>query len=169
MYPRKKNRASGFTLVELLVVVIILAVLASIVVPQFSSSTTDAREAALDATIGELRNAIELYYHQHGGTYPGAAAAGGTYGAADSDSAMINQLTKYTAADGTVSETKTATAKYGPYLKKPTFPNNPIDDDNSIVISTSGDLSDTGTDAGGWWFDVNSGKLLANIATHYNR
>ena len=50
-----KTDSKGFTLVELLIVVIILAILAAIVVPQFSSSTTDAKESALDANLGGSR------------------------------------------------------------------------------------------------------------------
>ncbi len=65
----------GFTLVELLIVVIILAILAAIVIPQFSSSTVDANEAALDSDLNALRSAIELYKAQHNGLYPGAATS----------------------------------------------------------------------------------------------
>jgi type II secretory pathway pseudopilin PulG len=56
---------------ELLIVVIILAVLAAIVVPQFGSSTEDAKISTLKANLASMRNAIELYYHQHDSTYPG--------------------------------------------------------------------------------------------------
>ena len=40
------RRSRGFTLVELLIVAIILAILAAIVVPQFASTTNDAQESA---------------------------------------------------------------------------------------------------------------------------
>ncbi len=39
---KSSKRQSGFTLVELLIVAIILAILAAIIVPQFASTTTDA-------------------------------------------------------------------------------------------------------------------------------
>lgn len=163
----KRAGQAGFTLVELLIVVIILAVLASVAIPQFTSSTDDAKEAALDSTLAQLRTAIELYYHQHG-EYPGANGDGGS-GAANSTTAVINQLIKYTDADGVISETADATHKYGPYLKSQDLPVNPIDSSNTLTINTTGALSATGDDAGGWWFDPVSGKFMPNISGYYTR
>ena len=65
-----KTAQKGFTLVELLIVVIILALLAAIVVPQFASSTDDAKVSSLDTTLGNVRSVIDLYNQQHG-AYPG--------------------------------------------------------------------------------------------------
>ncbi len=166
MAVRTRSANHGFTLVELLIVVIILAVLASVAIPQFSSSTDDAKEAALDSTLAEMRNAIELYYHQHG-EYPSANGDGTNL--SNSVAAFTTQLTQFTDTDGVVNATKTATYKYGPYLKKQQLPINPIDDSSSLVIETGGDITDTGTDAGGWWFDNISGKFIANKAAYASR
>src|SRR5918993_605544 len=73
----RRQIQAGFTLVELLIVVIILAVLAAIIVPQFSSATIDAQESALDANLARLRSSIELFQAQHGGVYPGGVATTG--------------------------------------------------------------------------------------------
>ena len=160
----------GFTLVELLIVVIILAILAAIVVPQFAVSTDEAKVASLDSTLVNMRGAIDLYYRQHG-EYPSANTAvpttcGGTAGtgAANSEAAFLSQLSMYTDADGKAcSIGDTTTFKYGPYLKKATLPNNPVTGSNALVVVTAGNLNLTGTGAGlGWLFDNKAGKFIAN-------
>jgi prepilin-type N-terminal cleavage/methylation domain-containing protein len=166
----------GFTLVELLIVVIILAILAAIVVPQFASSTDDAKVAALDSTLANIRSAIDLYYQQHG-EYPGANTAvdagcgatdgTGTGGAgATGEQAFKDQLSMFTDADGGACSTKDATFKFGPYLKKNTLPNNPITGISALEVIATGDLLMAGTNVNlGWKYDLNVGKFIANDTT----
>jgi general secretion pathway protein G len=158
----------GFTLVELLVVVIILGVLAAIVVPQFSDHSDDARLATLDTTLAEMRSAVELYYHQHNGTYPGANKADGTPGGTAAD--FVQQLTMFTDATGKVSDTKTSEFKYGPYLRKGELPVNPFTGTNDIGLSAATSLTASiqgGSEA--WKFAVPIGKFIANDSTHADR
>jgi prepilin-type N-terminal cleavage/methylation domain-containing protein len=56
----------GFTLVELLVVVLILSALAFIAVPRISQSATDAKVNACKTNVDLLNSQIELYYAQNG-------------------------------------------------------------------------------------------------------
>src|SRR5712671_3629272 len=60
-----RSRKSGFTLVEILIVVIILGILAAIVIPQFTNASQDARESSLLSQLQTLRSQIELYKLQH--------------------------------------------------------------------------------------------------------
>ncbi|MEM7219655.1 MAG: type II secretion system protein [Pseudomonadota bacterium] len=171
-----KNSQSGFTLVELLIVAIMLATLAAIVVPQFSSTTTEGEEAALKSNLAGIRAAIELYKQQHG-EYPavnvssGGTCTGGTAGtgAVDTDAALLEQLTNYTNKQGQSCTLPVAGSfKFGPYLKEKAMPENPITGSAAVVIvargnAASGNLAMAGDGAaGGWKYDPASGIFIAN-------
>src|SRR3954452_14514347 len=70
---RVKTRG-GFTLVEILIVVIILGILAAIVIPQFSNASTDARKASLLSQLQTFRSQIQLYKLQHNDILPDLVA-----------------------------------------------------------------------------------------------
>ena len=180
MQPLRNAIQQGFTLVELLIVVIILALLAAIVVPQFASSTDDAKLASLDTTLSNVRAAIDLYYQQHG-EYPGALTAldatctattgTGSGGAgATGAQAFLDQMSLYTNADGGTCSVKDAVFEFGPYLKKNTLPDNPITNVGSALadftVVNAGDILMAGDGLGGGWkFDILAGKFIANDTT----
>jgi general secretion pathway protein G len=60
----------GFTLVEVLLVVLILAVLASVVIPRIAGSAGAAKDAKCDSNLSNLRRALELYCVNNDGEYP---------------------------------------------------------------------------------------------------
>ena len=69
----KKQAPSGFTLVELLVVVAIIGLLATIMSLVVTGVKARARDARRTANIDQLRKGLDLYYNQVG-TYPVAAS-----------------------------------------------------------------------------------------------
>ncbi len=61
MINRVKNTArKGFTLIEILIVVVILGILAAVVIPQFNSAAAESREAAAGSNLATVRQAIEM-------------------------------------------------------------------------------------------------------------
>lgn len=56
-----RKREGGFTLVELMVVMLIISVLAAIAIPSFVAEIRNAREAALKEDLHVMRNAIDSY------------------------------------------------------------------------------------------------------------
>jgi len=165
-----KNQ-SGFTLIEMLIVIIILGILAMVIIPQISVSTGDAKVNTLRTNLSTVRNAIELYYHQHDQTYPGAKKTNGDgndTGAGDLPAALVDQLTTYTQLDGEANGDSTALTApiYGPYLKTVALPENPF---NASKVATC-DITTTNVttrtavpaDGTGWRYYVKTGVFIAN-------
>jgi|TARA_X000001036_G_scaffold37046_1_gene29997 prepilin-type N-terminal cleavage/methylation domain-containing protein len=57
----KKNFNKGFTLIELIIVMVILGVLASVAVPRYLDSIANAEESAENAVINSIRNGLKQY------------------------------------------------------------------------------------------------------------
>ena len=180
----RKFTQAGFTLVELLIVVIILAILAAIVIPQFSSSTTDAQESALDANLAALRSAIELYKAQHNGVYPGVnvstvgatACTGGTVGtgAVNTAQAWADQLLLASDLTGHTCTVTINDYRLGPYLRKG-IPADPITQTGGnvagavvagVAVQLTGVPLAPGAATGGWIFDTKSGQIVMNSNAH---
>ena len=66
----RKPRNTGFTLVEILIVVVILGILAAIVVPQFTNASQQAIKGALASQLQTINSQVELYRVQNAGTLP---------------------------------------------------------------------------------------------------
>ena len=113
------NTQSGFTLVELIVVIVVLGILAATALPKFVNVSQDARRASVEGVTGALRSAVSLvqakYYAagnttattvnmQDGSTVTVAAGTGIPVGSAAGIGAALQSL------DGFVADYSTATA-----------------------------------------------------------
>ena len=168
MNKRFKDRA-GFTLIEMLIVIIILGILAMVIIPQISVSTDDAKVSTLKGNLAGLRSAIEIYYAQHSNKYPGMTDS--TNGNTNNDagvaaSSMVLQLEQYTSSSGKVQTTKDGTFKYGPYVKTG-LPTNPFNEKKTVVCDATTDIAAAKAPSGGagWKFHFNTGVLYADDNT----
>lgn len=138
----------GFTLVEILIVVVILGILAAIVIPQFTEASTEAKQSSLCSDLQTVRSQIELYKVQHNDNMPGTVT-GVTF---------VDALTKKTLLSGALAAA-TDTSFYGPYLQQ--MPKNPFND--KLTVDVGGTLGDG---SNGWFFDTTTGNFRADDADH---
>ena len=68
----------GFTLIEILIVVVIIGLLAALVVPNITTTAEDAARSTARSQLAAVRSQIELYKLRYGGTIPPPAGADGT-------------------------------------------------------------------------------------------
>ena len=140
----------GFTLVEILIVVVILGILAAIVIPQFTDASTQAKESSLRADLQMLRSQIELYKIQHNDDFPGTVT-GVTF---------AESMMKYTTVAGAEAATQApADGVYGPYMQA--IPTNPFNDDPNITEGAT-DAGSAGTT--GWFFNTATGAVRPHNA-----
>src|SRR5262245_44000972 len=69
------RKHKGFTLIELVVVVMILGILAAVAAPKLLNTSSTASDNGIKETLGVVRDAIERYAAEHGGTLPGTDEA----------------------------------------------------------------------------------------------
>ncbi len=127
-------RRNGFTLVELVVVIMILGILAAVAVPKLVTTTANATDNGLRQTLAVMRDAIELYAAEHAGQLPAQDSAETTF--------------------------KT---QLKPYLRGeiPKCPVGKREDTVEIVsVDPATPLSATG--AKGWMYNKKDGRFIAN-------
>ena len=135
----------GFTLVEILIVVVILGILAAIVIPQFTEASTEAKTSSLCTDLQTMRSQIELYKVQHNDDLPSAGTA-----------TFIEAMTGQTDIYGAVG------TDYGPYVQK--IPTNAFTDKDTVDISGAGALGD---DSHGWDFNPTTGAFHADDSAEH--
>ena len=126
----------GYTLVEILIVVAILGILASMVLPLFTNASDMARNTATKALLSTLRTQFEVYKVQHREGYPQLSAL------------WVNLIEK-TNADGNLDPS----GRFGGYLTKP--PVHPFTGSSTAVAPGTETITD------GWTYDETSGAIHA--------
>ena len=173
-----RSESAGFTLVELIIVIIVIGILAALAIPQFVSATRDAQEATLAGDLTVMRNAINLYYHQHNSSYPGAVKENGSGDPTpegDNPNAFVHQLTQYTNEQGQTSATLDRdNFPFGPYLMKG-IPDNPLAMSTAIPngVKVTADVEPLVADDGiqapnedGWKYSKMTGEFIANVVEY---
>ncbi len=70
----KMKKNSGFSLVELMIVIVIIGVLAAVAVPIYNNNVMKAKMSEADASLGSIRTQLRVFYGENG-AYPQATSA----------------------------------------------------------------------------------------------
>lgn len=135
----KHRRNSGFTLVEILIVVVILGILAAIVIPQFTNASGEAIKGSLVSQLRTINSQVELYRVRNNGTFPDA----------DEDSPMLGEDN-----DGwgiLVSESYLKEAPVNGYTGQALIVAGTVDD--AIAVDNTSD--------NGWYWDADESEVFA--------
>ncbi len=139
MHANRKAMAKGFTLVEILIVVVILGILAAIVVPQFTNAANEARDGNIATQVSTMENQFELFAAKNNGSYP-TLLSGQEFSDLITDGYFKDlPVNPYTGASSVVVNT--------------TF------DDANPAIS----LFDVANSTDGWVYDAGTGNIAAIV------
>src|SRR2546429_2009904 len=128
--PYYSAAARGFTLIEVLIVVVILGILATVVVPQMTGASKEARDNTLKDELRYLRIQIQVFKAQHSDVSPGYP--NGNILAVPTQATFLDQMTHYSSDRCATSATSSGVYKLGPYLSK--MPDNPINGSHAIKV-----------------------------------
>jgi len=156
-----RRNSRGFTLIEILIVVVILGILAAIVFPELSSASRQAREGVLKDDIRFMREQILRYRIQHDDIPPGYPAA--TPAGAPSEATFIAQMTGHTDLKGNTDPSYSDVFRYGPYLTK--VPENPLTGNTKVLVLANGTALPAGdrTQNYGWIFKPETMEFVPNL------
>ena len=132
---------------EVLIVVVILAVLAATIIPQFADSTKDAKESTLLFNLHTLRSQIQIYRTNHDGRVPGD---------------NLTELTSQTTNKGVVGVGN----PYGPYVTE--IPVNPFTESATVKPIISSPPADTDvSETDGWLYNKTTGEIWISHDDYY--
>ncbi|MFC1781947.1 type II secretion system protein, partial [Planctomycetota bacterium] len=151
----KMRAKSGFTLVEILIVVVILGILAAVVIPQFTEASSEAKLSSLCTDLQTMRSQIELYKVQHNDNLPGVVnGISHPSGIGDISDAFTNGTDVFGDA-GT---------DFGPYMQK--VPTNQFVNSDVITTGQAAVVPTVDDGTAGWYFNTLTGELHAITSDH---
>ena len=151
-----KSRRNAFTMIELLIVVIILALMAATIIPHITATPLDMKMDHLRLGLTTMHSQLEMYREQHLGVSPPAT----------DHASFMAQMCQKTNQDTTLNP---AHGLCGPYVEE-VLPTNPFNESDTVAI-VNGPSDPTGPtgSSDGWQYNPTTGHFLPNNAEWFQQ
>jgi general secretion pathway protein G len=135
------NKRAGFSLVELVVVIMILGILAAVAAPKLLNTSGTATDNGLRQTLSVVRDAIELYAADNGGALPGASD--------DAEATFKSDIEPYLRGD---------------------FPTCPVGakDADVVITAAAGAIAGEASPTKAWHYSTDDGTFIVNSTATAN-
>jgi prepilin-type N-terminal cleavage/methylation domain-containing protein len=139
------RRRQAFTLVEMMIVVVAMAIIAGAVIPQLEEAVEDSRQSTMLTSLHQMQTILERYKMEHDGRSPVLV------------SESLPQLLGPTDKQG--NSNPGAPPVFGPYLYE--IPTNPLNDSSAIHAATT--IPPEAEKLTGWIYDASTGQVWAGL------
>lgn len=147
---RKLKKREGFTLIELMIVVVIIGMLALVTMPKFNGITSDAKIAQVQGNLANMRTSIAMHYVRTG-EYPSYEGGFSSFSVAANSSYDISK-------DGSLSK------EFSSSYSKEKFAPTPGVESEKWSIGETSQVVPLRNNQGGWYYYEETGDIYANIA-----
>lgn len=98
----EKRNKGGWTLIELIIIIVILGIIASVTIPAYMDMTSSAEINGCQASQGTIRSAVAMYYAKNKGVLPDSLTSG----------MFVNDEIPTCSTNGTITYTKTSDSTF---------------------------------------------------------